>query len=163
MTGGDSVTGGVATGEYCTAAGTGCDAQINTGNYKTTYPYLELELPSSDHVSGGSNFTLPTVTAQFTATGAVGTTASETLSEFRLNTNVSIPIVGTQNVNVDAYPTSGNSGTPPYATPVALGSTKYRGAAGRAVHHVRCKHDLHGRQRGELHGDDEWEPHPRPF
>ncbi len=91
VTGGDSVTGGVATGEYCTAAGTGCDAQINTGNYKTTYPYLELELPSSDHVSGGSNFTLPTVTAQFTATGAVGTTASETLSEFRLNTNVSIP------------------------------------------------------------------------
>jgi large repetitive protein len=124
VTGGDSVTEGVATAELCTAAGTGCDAQINTGNYKTNYPYLELELPSSDHVSGGSNLTLPTVTAQFTATGSVGTTASETLTEFRLNTNVSVPIVGTQNVTVDAYPTSGNSGTPPYAPPVALGSTK---------------------------------------
>ncbi len=114
-------------------------------------------------MSGGSNFTLPTVTAQFTATGAVGTTASETLSEFRLNTNVSVPIVGTQNVNVDAYPTSGNSGTPPYTAPVALGSTKIVGAAGRAVHHVRRKHDLHGRQRGKLHGDDERESHPRPL
>jgi large repetitive protein len=124
VTGGDSVTAGVATAELCTAAGSGCDAQINTGNYKTNYPYLELELPSADHVSGGSNFTLPTVTAQFTATGSVGTTASETLSEFRLNTNVSVPIIGTENVTVDAYPTSGNSGTPPYAPPVALGSTK---------------------------------------
>ena len=63
MTGGDSVTEGVATAEYCTAAGTGCDAQINTGNYKTTYPYIELELPSADHVNGGQNFTLPTVSA----------------------------------------------------------------------------------------------------
>ena len=41
VTGGDTVTEGVATAEYCTAAGTGCDAQINTGNYKTTYPYIE--------------------------------------------------------------------------------------------------------------------------
>ena len=107
MTGGDTVTEGVATAEYCTAAGTGCDAQINTGNYKTTYPYIELELPSADHVNGGQNFTLPTVSAQFTATGSVGTVASETLSEFRLNTNVTVPIVGTQNVNFDAYPTVG--------------------------------------------------------
>ena len=123
VTGGDSVTEGVATAEYCTAAGTGCDAQINTGNYKTTYPYLELELPSADHVNGGQNFTLPTLTAQFTASGAVGTACSESLSEFRLNTNVTVPIVGTQNADVDAYPTSGNSGTPPYAPPVTLGST----------------------------------------
>ncbi len=129
VTGGDSVTEGVATAEYCTAAGTGCDAQINTGNYKTTYPYIELELPAADHVNGGQNFTLPTVSATFTATGSVGTTASETLSEFRLNTNVTVPIVGTQNANLDAYPTSGNSGTPPYTAPVALGSTTIVAAA----------------------------------
>ncbi len=124
VTGGDSITEGVATAQYCTAAGTGCDAQINTGNYKTTYPYIEIQLPSADHVSGGQSLTLPTLTATFTATGSVGLVASESLSELRLNTNVTVPIVGTQNANVDAYPTSGNSGTPPYTPPVALGSTK---------------------------------------
>ena len=124
VTGGDSITEGVATAEYCTAAGTGCDATVNSGNYKTNYPYIELELPSSDHVNGGSDFTLPTVTAQFTASGAVGSTSSESISEFRLNTNVTVPIVGTQNADFDGYPTSGNSGTPPYAAPVALGSTQ---------------------------------------
>jgi large repetitive protein len=123
VTGGDSVTEGVATAEYCTAAGTGCDATINSGNYKTTYPYLELELPSSDEVEGGQNFTLPTVTAQFTATGGIGTTSSESLSEFRLNTNVTI-FGSPLNADFDGYPTSGNSGTPPYSPPVALGSTQ---------------------------------------
>ena len=121
VTGGDSVTEGVATAEYCTAAGTGCDATINSGNYKTTYPYLELELPSADHVNGGQNFTLPTFTAQFTATGTVGTTASESLSEFRLSTSVNL--FGGITANFDGYPTTGNSGTPPYSPPVALGST----------------------------------------
>ncbi len=121
VTGGDSVTEGVATAEYCTAAGTGCDATINSGNYKTTYPYLELELPSADHVNGGQNFTLPTITAQFTATGSIGTTASESLSEFRLSTSVNL--FGGITANFDGYPTTGNSGTPPYSPPVALGST----------------------------------------
>ena len=124
ITGGDSVTEGVATGEYCTAPGTGCDAQVNTGNYHTNYPYIELELPTSDHVAGGQNFTLPTVSAQFTASGSVGSTQSETLSEFRVDTNVTIPFIGTQNANFDGYPTSGNSGTPPYTPPVALASTQ---------------------------------------
>ena len=124
VTGGDATTEGVATAEFCTAAGTGCDAQVNTGNYHTTYPYIELELPTSDHVAGGQNFTLPTVTAQFTATGSVGSTDSETLSEFRVDTNVTIPVIGTQNADFDGYPTSGNSGTPPYTPPVALASTQ---------------------------------------
>ncbi len=124
VTGGDTTTEGVATAEFCTAAGTGCDAQVNTGNYKTTYPYLEIELPTSDQVAGGDTFTLPTVSAQFTASGSVGSTASETLSEFRVNTNVTVPIIGTQNANFDGYPTTGNSGTPPYAAPVALATTQ---------------------------------------
>ena len=45
VTGGDSMTEGVATAQYCTAAGTGCDAQINTGNYKTTYPISRSSFP----------------------------------------------------------------------------------------------------------------------
>ena len=36
--GGDSNTAGQATAMYCTSAVTGCDAQINTGNYKTELP-----------------------------------------------------------------------------------------------------------------------------
>ncbi len=123
VTGGDATTEGVATAEFCTTTGTGCDAQT-TGNYHTTYPYLEVELPTSDHVDGGQNFTLPTVSAQFTATGSVGSTQSETLSEFRVDTNVTIPIIGTQNADFDGYPTSGNSGTPPYTPPVALATTE---------------------------------------
>jgi hypothetical protein len=125
LSGGDASTEGQATIEYCTAAGTGCDAQINTGNYKTTYPYLELELGSSVHIAGGSNFTLPTVTARFTASGSVGTTASEKVTEFKLNTNVTAPVIGTTNVTFDGYPSTGNAdSTPPYSPPVALGSTQ---------------------------------------
>ncbi len=123
VTGGDATTEGVATAEFCTTTGTGCDAQT-TGNYHTTYPYLEVELPTSDEVAGGNNFTLPTVSAQFTATGSVGSNQSETLSEFRVDTNVTIPIIGTQNADFDGYPTSGNSGTPPYTPPGALATTQ---------------------------------------
>ena len=113
----------MATAQFCTATGAGCDAQMS-GNYHTTFPYLEVELPTSDHVAGGDNVTLPTVSAQFTATGSVGSTQSETLSEFRVDTNVTVPDLGTQNVTFDGYPTSGNSGTPPYTPPVALASTQ---------------------------------------
>ncbi len=123
VTGGDSTTEGVATAQLCTATGTGCDAQM-TGNYHTTFPYLEVELPTSDEVPGGDNVTLPTVSAQFTATGSVGSTQSETLSEERVDTNVSVPFIGTENVTFDGYPTSGNSGTPPYTPPGPLASTQ---------------------------------------
>jgi hypothetical protein len=119
VTGGDSFTAGKASGTYCTAAGTGCDAQINTGNYKTAYPYIELELPSSDQVAGGNNVSMPTLSAQFTATGAPGTVEPVDLTEFKVDTNVSTA----GNVNFDGYPTTGSSGTPPYAAPTPLSTT----------------------------------------
>ena len=117
--GGDANTAGQATGTYCTAAGTGCDAQINTGNYKTTYPYIEVELPSSIHISGGANVSMPTVVAKFTASGSAGTVEPVDLTEFKVDTNVSTA----GDVNFDGYPTTGSSGTPPYAAPTPLSTT----------------------------------------
>jgi hypothetical protein len=121
LTGGDSVTSGQATGKYCTAAGTGCDATINTGNYKTNYPYIEEELPSSIHVAGGQTVTMPTLSAQFTATGSIGTVEPVDLTEFKVDTNVATA----GDVNFDGYPTnsSNGSGTPPYTPPTPLSTT----------------------------------------
>ena len=120
LEGGDAVTSGQATATYCTATGTGCDA-LQTGNYKTGYPYIETELPSAIHVAGGQTVTMPTVTAQFTATGAVGTVEPVDLTEFKVNTNVSTA----GNVTFDGYPTnsSNGSGTPPYLAPTPLSTT----------------------------------------
>ena len=81
------MTSGQATATYCTATGTGCDA-LQTGNYKTGYPYIETELPSAIHIPGGGTVTMPTVTAQFKATGAVGAVEPVDLTEFKVNTNV---------------------------------------------------------------------------
>ena len=127
--GGDGVTGGGATTvKYCTAAGTGCDATMS-GNYKTTYPYLEEEF-SGVHIVGGAMVTLPAFSAQFTATGTPGATPENTLTELRVTTNAQAPILGATNVAFDGYPTScasyttsGNtsgcptSGTPAYVAP----------------------------------------------
>jgi hypothetical protein len=120
LEGGDAVTSGKATGELCTTTGTGCDAMMS-GNYKTTYPYIEVELPSADHVAGGANVTMPTVTAEFTATGSVGTVEPTDLTEFKVNTNVQIA----GNVTFDGYPTNSDngSGDPPYTPPTPLSTT----------------------------------------
>ena len=127
--GGDPTTRGQATVQYCTAPRTGCDATLS-GNYKTTYPYLELELPSSIHIAGGSMVTLPYVQAQFKATGTPGTEIGTALTEFRLSTQVDIPIIGSNTAPFDGYPTTcsspaenytsapcSSSTTPPYAAP----------------------------------------------
>jgi hypothetical protein len=126
LEGGDAVTSGKATGELCTTTGTGCDAMMS-GNYKTTYPYIEVELPSADHVAGGANVTMPTVTAEFTATGSVGTVEPTDLTEFKVNTNVQLA----GNVTFDGYPTNSNngSGDPPYTPPTPLSTTTIAPAA----------------------------------
>ena len=120
LEGGDAVTSGQATAAYCTTTGTGCDA-LQTGNYKTGYPYIETELPSAIHIPGGGTVTMPTVTAQFKATGAVGAVEPVDLTEFKVNTNVSTA----GNVTFDGYPTnsSNGSGTPPYLAPTPLSTT----------------------------------------
>ncbi|MGP8005474.1 MAG: hypothetical protein ACLP2J_00340, partial [Acidimicrobiales bacterium] len=125
LTGGDANSTGQMTATYCTAAvATYCTAQINTGNYLTTYPYIETVLSSSVLIAGGANVTLPTVTAQFTASGSVGKVVSQTLTEFLSTAAVS----GLGNEIFDGYPSCASCGsglltTPTYQAPVALSST----------------------------------------
>ncbi len=136
LTGGDAATSasGAVTATYCTAAGTGCTAQM-TGNYKTTYPYLEEQLgtASADEAHGGSLQTLPGFTASFVASGASGKVANSYLTEFLVATNVTDII--TTSVNFDGYPTSGDlaycssscqngetTAAPPYTAPSPISS-----------------------------------------
>lgn len=122
-TGGDAITSGHVAATYCTAAVSDeCSAHINSGNYKTTYPYLETFLNPSTTVPGGDNVTMPTLTAEFTASGAPGTVVPVDLTEFVVTTTVQA--VGT--VTFDGYPScsscgSGNNVT--YAAPVPQATT----------------------------------------
>ena len=116
LSGGDSTVGPQTTVHYCTAASSVCTAQT-TGNYHTTYPYLEEETNSTYKIPP-STITLPTATAQFTVTGTAGSTIKATVSEFDITTyvtdsgfNVTVPF--------DGYPaadcgSSGCSSTPVY-------------------------------------------------
>ncbi len=130
LSGGDATTEGATTAEYCTAAGTGCTAQINTGNYKTTYPYLEEQLgtATADEAKGGALQTLPTLSASFVATGPAGTAANTYLTEFLVDTEVN-DILNVA-VDFDGYPSTGatpycssscsngaSTAPPPYAAP----------------------------------------------
>ena len=133
VTGGDATTSGHYTATYCTGpVANACTAQIASGNYKTVYPYIETYLNPGTTVSGGSNVTLPTVTAQFTATGDVGTVQPLVFTEFVLVT--SVQIIGT--ATFDGYPScsgcaSGNN--PTYQTPSPLASTTITSAAAHTV------------------------------
>ena len=133
VTGGDATTSGHYAATYCTGpVANACTAQIASGNYKTVYPYIETFLNPSTTISGGSNVTLPTVTAQFTATGDVGTVQPLVFTEFVLVT--SVQIIGT--ATFDGYPScsgcaSGNN--PTYQTPSPLASTTITSAAAHTV------------------------------
>ena len=123
ITGGDATTSGHLTATYCTGpVANACTAQIASGNYKTVYPYIETFLNPGTTVAGGGNVTLPTVTAQFTATGDVGTVQPLVFTEFVLVT--SVQIVGT--LTFDGYPSCSacaNGNNPTYQAPSPLAST----------------------------------------
>ncbi len=133
VTGGDATTSGHYTATYCTApVANACTAQIDSGNYKTVYPYIETYLNPGTTIAGGANVTLPTVTAQFTATGSVGTIVPVAFTEFVLVTTVSI--VGS--VTFDGYPScsacaSGNN--PLYQAPPPLATTTITSASANTV------------------------------
>ncbi len=131
--GGDATTSGNFKATYCTApVADACTAQIDSGNYKTVYPYIETYLNPSTTVAGGDNVTLPTVTAQFTASGAVGTVASLDYTEFVLTTTVSE--VGA--VTFDGYPSCSacaSGDTPLYQAPSPLASTTIASTASNTV------------------------------
>ena len=123
VTGGDATTSGHFSATYCTTAvADACTAHIDSGNYKTVYPYIETYLNPSTTIAGGDNVTLPTVTAQFTATGAVGAVEPIDYTEFVLVTTVSI--IGS--VTFDGYPSCSacaSGDNPLYQAPTPLAST----------------------------------------
>jgi hypothetical protein len=133
VAGGDATTSGHFTATYCTGpVANACTAQIASGNYKTVYPYIETYLNAGTTISGGSNVTLPSVTAQFTATGDVGTVQPLVYTEFILVT--SVQIVGS--LTFDGYPSCAacaNGNNPTYQAPSPLASTTITSAAAHTV------------------------------
>ena len=115
VVGGDTRTSGPATVEYCAAAGGNCDART-TGNWDaTTHPYLKLSMPTANTVPGGAAFSMPTVEAQFTATGTSGTESKLTMTQHKVRTATSLATV-----TFEGYPTESLSGNPAKATPRTL-------------------------------------------
>ncbi len=121
VAGGDATTSGKFAATYCTAPAAGtCTAQIDSGNYKTVYPYIETYLDTT--IAGGANVTLPTVSAQFTATGSPGSVVPVLYTEFVLQTTVED--IGT--LTFDGYPSCescASGDNPLYAAPVAQATT----------------------------------------
>ncbi len=126
LIGGDAVTSaaGATTAKYCTATGTGCTAQM-TGNYKTTFPYIEEQLgtATADRANGGTLHTLPAITASFVASGPAGSVQNQLDTEYLVQTNVTDIL----NINVafDGYPTAGQVAEPtlpPYVAPTPVAS-----------------------------------------
>ena len=125
VTGGDAATSGKYTATLCTAAmgfvpGT-CTANF-TGNFHASYPYIETSLNVGTQIPGGSQLSLPTVSATWTVTATSGTLSSYE-TEFVVTTNV--VTIGV--LPLDAYPTDlpsflnqGLGGqVPTYAAPTA--------------------------------------------
>ena len=124
VTGGDAITSGNVAATYCTKpVANACTANIDSGTYKTVYPYLQTYLNPSTTVAGGDNVTMPTVSARFTATGSAGTVVPADLTEFVLQTDVSL--VG--EVTFDGYPSCASCGSgsnaPTYSAPVPQATT----------------------------------------
>ena len=123
VTGGDANTSGNVAATYCTApVSDACSAHIDSGDYKTVYPYLQTYLNPNTTVAGGDDLTMPTLTAKFTATGSAGTVVPVDFTEFVTTTTVSL--VGA--VTFDGYPSCascGSGSSPIYAAPVPQATT----------------------------------------
>jgi hypothetical protein len=104
VSGGDSASAGKYIASYCTAAmgfvAGECTAQ-STGNFHLSYPYIETSLNAATTIAGGTQLTLPTITAQWQVTAPAGATINSFETEFVVLTNVAPPIGTT---SLDAYP-----------------------------------------------------------
>ena len=104
VTGGDAATSGKYTATLCTAAmgyvANTCTANF-TGNFEATYPYIETSLNVGTQIPGGSQLSLPTVSATWLVTGSSGS-ASSYETEFVVVT--SVKTVGS--LELDAYPSN---------------------------------------------------------
>lgn len=104
VSGGDAASSGKYIASLCTAAmgfvAGECTAQ-STGNFHLSYPYIETSLNAATTIAGGTQLTLPTVTAQWQVTASAGSTINSYETEFVVVTNVAPPIGTT---TLDAYP-----------------------------------------------------------
>lgn len=92
LVGGDARMSTHASVQYCTAAGGNCDATLS-GNYDfTTQPYIKVWAPNNANgqVTGGNSFTMPSLEADFVATGDAGTESSFALTQYRVITATSL-------------------------------------------------------------------------
>ena len=104
VTGGDAATTGKFTATLCTApmgfVPNVCTANF-TGNFKTTYPYIETSLNVGTQIAGGSQLSLPTVSATWQVTASSGSISSYE-TEFVVVTNV----VTIGSLSLDAFPSN---------------------------------------------------------
>jgi hypothetical protein len=94
---------------YCTGASSSCTATPHSASFlgSTSTPYIQTSTGPA-HFAAGGTLTLPGWSANFTASGATGTTIQTTVSEFDTDTN----LAGIGAVPVVAYPSGVFSGTP---------------------------------------------------
>ena len=108
--GGDSNVSGKYTVSYCTATmgfiPNQCTAQM-TGNYKTTYPYIETFLNTGASVPGGSALVLPTIQASYTInpTDTTGQVINDYETEFVASTSITNGTTSAK-PTLDAYPST---------------------------------------------------------
>ena len=159
VAGGDATTSGKFVATYCTAPAAGtCTAQIDSGNYKTVYPYIETYLNTT--VAGGANVTLPTVSAQFTATGSPGSVVPVLYTEFVLQTTVED--IGT--LTFDGYPSCescASGDNPTYAAPVAQATTTILSTSPTVDRRVPRLGDAGRRDQRDHHRDEPGRGHRR--
>ena len=114
LVGGTAATAGKAAVTYCTAFGTagttkGCTATKPSSTFPTatTTPYLEEQLTPTVHVAGGSPLTMPTLVAQFTASGPDGSSVTPVVTETDLDVNVTVvDVISDFPVTLATYPTT---------------------------------------------------------
>ena len=94
---------------YCTGASSNCTATPHSSTFlgSTSTPYFEVDTGPT-HFAGGGTLTVPSWSASFKATGAVGSSIQPTVSEYDYTDNVeSIGVL-----TVVSYPSGVFSGTP---------------------------------------------------
>ena len=104
VTGGDALSTGKYTSTLCTQAmgyvPNVCTANF-AGNFKSTYPYLETSLNAGTLIPGGSQLSLPSVSATWTVTASSGS-----ISAFQTEFAVSTDVESIGFLSLDAFPSN---------------------------------------------------------
>ena len=160
VTGGDTATSGKYTATLCTAAmgyvpGT-CTANETRGNFKTTYPYIETSLNVATQVAGGSQLSLPTISATWQVNATSGTVSSYE-TEFVVVTSVVRPSAPWSSTPIrPTWPPTSTRAKVPRSRRTPPPSPRWTvtiTGTNRSHHHLGQLGHLHGRHGRHLHGD----------